>query len=622
MARIQILPEILSNKIAAGEVVERPASVVKELVENAIDAGSNRIGIDIEQGGRALIRISDNGCGMNHDDALLAIERYATSKIATESDLFDIRTLGFRGEALPSIAAVSKFTLASRDAASDTATEIYVEGGRIKSVAPSGAPAGTQITVRQLFFNTPARRKFLKTIATEMGHIAETVSCIALSRPEIAFRLTHNHKLVKDWPAIKNPLDRITDVLGNDLNRRLFPVECASDALTLSGWVSDPAVTRSTTAKIYTFVNGRYIRDRGVVYATIDGYRGRLMKGRFPLAVLYLNLPANEVDINVHPTKHEVRFFQQQRVYAAIRQAVTACWQSASRATSIAAPLQQALPEMRQHADPVPAMVPDWAAPLPETKRPAVNDPDTAFSSAARSTVEPPPDRPASRTISTGGAQGFPASASSPSPAPEQPALFEGLDFASVSVIGQFHNTYILCEKGGELLLVDQHAAHERIVYERLCRARAESAAPAVQKLLLPETIELNYRESAALEPLLPELNALGIDIEPFGGNTFVVKAVPEALADTELKPLITELVETVVATGYAPGLADAIDKCVILMACHGAIRAHQKLNDAEMRALIAQLNGCDNPYNCPHGRPTLIRWPVHALEKRFKRIV
>ncbi len=612
MAPVQILPEILSNKIAAGEVVERPASVVKELVENAIDAAADRIRIDIEQGGRTLIQVSDNGAGMAHDDALLAIERYATSKIAAESDLFDIRTLGFRGEALPSIAAVSRFTLTTRTHCSDAATEIVVDGGRIKSVNPTGAPAGTMVSVRQLFFNTPARRKFLKTVTTEMGHVADTIACIALAHPGIAFRLTHNGKTVKDWPRAADPMDRITHVLGDDLHRLLYGIAAENEAAAVSGWISDPSVTRSNTGKIYVFVNGRYIRDRGVQYAIVDGYRGRLMKDRFPLAVLFIELPAGEVDINVHPTKHEVRFFQQKQVYSAIRAAVAGAWQTA--------PTAPADPE-RHRENALPAFDrPPAVSNRPHQGRTNSGPPSSNINESQAAFERPAPTDDKNDDAASPPPRGRPAPQTDPPPAPEQPALFEGTDFFTAEVIGQFRNTYILCARGEELLLVDQHAAHERILYERFAHSRQSENAISVQQLLMPETIEVQYREAAAIEQMTEDLNRLGLEIEHFGGNTFVVKAVPEVLADREIKPLITDIAETAVSVGYTPGLSEAIDQCRILMACHGAIRANQGLTTAEMKALMAQLDQCENPHQCPHGRPTVIRWPVKDLEKRFKR--
>ncbi|MGD9363481.1 MAG: DNA mismatch repair endonuclease MutL, partial [Desulfobacterales bacterium] len=323
MSKIKILPEILSNKIAAGEVVERPASVVKELVENALDAGSTRIMIDIEKGGRSLIRVSDNGSGMGRDDALLALERYATSKIYKDQDLFRIQTLGFRGEALPSIAAVSRFTLVSRDQSADAGIEISVEGGKIKDVTDIGAPKGTMVTIRQLFFNTPARRKFLKTIGTEMGHIADRVASIALGHPGVQFRLTHNGNIVKDWPSTSTPLDRVVNVLGSDLKNNLHSIEFQNNAVSISGWISSPRMTRRTSRGLFIYVNGRFVRDRSVQHALFEGYSQRLVKGQFPIAALFINVPFEEVDVNVHPTKSEVRFARQRDVHEAVKQAVT-----------------------------------------------------------------------------------------------------------------------------------------------------------------------------------------------------------------------------------------------------------------------------------------------------------
>ena len=322
MSKIKILPEILANKIAAGEVVERPASVVKELVENALDAGSTRIMIDIEKGGRSLIRVSDNGSGMGRDDALLALERYATSKIYKEQDLFRIRTLGFRGEALPSIAAVSRFSLVSRDPSADAGTEIRVEGGKITDVTEVGAPKGTMVTIRQLFFNTPARRKFLKTIGTEMGHIGDNVGSIALGHPGVQFRLSHNDNIVKDWPSTSAPFDRVVDVLGGDLKNTLHPIEFQNNTVTISGWISSPRSTRRTSRGLFIYVNGRFVRDRIVQHALFEGYSQRLVKGQFPIAALFIKVPFDEVDVNVHPTKNEVRFARQREVHEAVRQAV------------------------------------------------------------------------------------------------------------------------------------------------------------------------------------------------------------------------------------------------------------------------------------------------------------
>jgi len=628
VSKIKILPEILSNKIAAGEVVERPASVVKELVENAIDAKSTKINIEIGQGGRSMIRISDNGIGMTHDDALLAIERYATSKIYHDNDLYAINTLGFRGEALPSIASVSKFTIITKDKSSVSGTRIDIEGGKIKKVSDAGAPDGTMISVHHLFFNTPARRKFLKTVNTEMGHIADIVSCCALARPNIQFRLIHNQKEIKNWPSVHSPIDRVIDVLGSDVQSSLYPFDYDDNYLSLSGWTSDPAITRSTSQKIYLFINGRLIRDRGIQYAIFEGYRGRIMKGRFPVAVLFIDLPPDQVDVNVHPTKHEVRFARQKQVYEAVKAGVLNIWNTQPKPQwSDPKPIATEIKETRpiafnqrtanapelhdfviKRSKPGSAQKPSKASDIPfspETS-PATPQKDTSPSPEAENKL------PQTTPLQAKPRQEAPAS--------RQAHLWEQKKFANATVIGQFNNTYILCEGDDELIVVDQHAAHERIAYERLKTVRDSNTYPSSQKLMIPETFDLGYRETAVIEQMLSDLNSLGLEIEQFGGNTFVVKSVPVLIADREIKPLIIEIAEAMDAYGYSPGLEDAIDQCIILMACHSAIRARQSLSVKEMKELLVQLDQCENPFHCPHGRPTFVQWPVKVLEKSFKR--
>jgi DNA mismatch repair protein MutL len=586
MTSIRILPDILSNQIAAGEVVERPASVVKELMENSIDAGADQIRVEIGQGGKSLIQVSDNGMGMDHDDALLSIERYATSKIRRAEDLHAIASLGFRGEALPSIAAVSRFRMVTRSSRSDAATEIVIEGGKIKAVNQTGAPAGTLISVGQLFFNTPARRKFLKTANTEMGHISETVACVALSAPDIGFRLVHNNKTVRDWPKTDDPMERAVDVLGNDFRPLLYPLDHQGGRAEISGWIADPSATRSSTSRIYVFVNGRFIRDRGIIYALCEGFRGRLMKGRFPVAVVFLKIPHQEVDINVHPAKQEVRFLNQRQVLDAVRRAVENAWQQP--------------PRPRPKADAVLNPPPWEQSSLFEPKSSYVPDQSTAF-------------KPKTAPLN-----------SDPGPkTPHEPAqaFFEPGFLSKARVIGQFKNTYIVCEKPDELLLIDQHAAHERILYEKLSRLGTRDKTPA-QRLLMPETIELTYKQAPLMEQLLPELGAMGFEMEPFGDRTFVVQAVPEMLGEEKISDLVADMAEAAETMGSAPELSRLLDRCLIVMACHGAIRANQALTDQEMSAMIEQLNDCENPFHCPHGRPTVIRWPLSHLEKRFRRVV
>jgi DNA mismatch repair protein MutL len=612
MSKIKILPEILSNKIAAGEVVERPASVVKELVENALDANSTRIIIEVEKGGRSLIRVSDNGSGMNRDDALLAPERYATSKIYKDEDLFAINTLGFRGEALPSIAAVSKFCLVTRDRTSQAGTEVVVEGGTIKKVSQVGAPLGTMVAVRQLFFNMPARRKFLKTVNTEMGHIADTVSSMALGRPDIQFRLIHNGKVVKNWSATGDNVGRVVDVLGKDIKNNLNKIEFTSDFLTVQGWISSPRITRSTSRGIYLYVNQRVVRNRVIQHALFQGYGSRLMKGQFPVAVVFIHVPCDQLDVNVHPTKHEVKFAQQKKIHDAVTGVVSKRLRLADQPEW--RPKRFSEPEHMDAKSFISESAPHFnirkkgiSTQYPTTR---TQQPVTSIPAEAESLLhaDPHPESPWNQDLRF-------------TPTTSQRELWAKKRFGDLKVIGQFHDTYILCESSDRMVLIDQHAAHERILFEQL-KKRSLSSKKSSQKLLIPETIDLGYREAKILEGLIPDLNELGLEIEPFGGNTFVVKSVPALLENKEVKPLVMEIVEKTAQIGFTPGLEKAIDQYLILMACHGAIRANQKLSDHQIKGLLDQLDQCDEPSNCPHGRPTWISWSIKDLEKLFKRIV
>jgi len=613
MSKIKILPEILSNKIAAGEVVERPASVVKELVENALDAGSTRITVEVEKGGRSLIRVADNGAGMSRDDAMLAIERYATSKIYNDSDLFAIRSLGFRGEALPSIASVSRFSLISRDKTSDAGTEIIVEGGRIRKVSDVGAPEGTMITVRQLFYNTPARRKFLKTINTEMGHIGDMLSSMALGWPHVRFRLLHNGRVVRDWPEAAEQADRVKDLFGRDSGSDLLPVDLETGDIRLSGWICSPRSVRSTARGIYVFVNGRFVRDRIIQHALFEGFGTRLMKGRFPMAVISVRVPPDQVDVNVHPTKHEVRFARQKQVHHAVSGAVAEALQNFDRSKWAA-------------MDKPPGSTANDSAPAPESDRGYIpyEDRHSGFSAGrgAGETFSHSHVRQPSAGFGYEKQDTPPPmpSASSEPPGPE-PFLWKKSFFQDLRIIGQLRNTYILCESKEGLILIDQHAAHERVVFEQLKKHQKDSK-PAAQRLLMPETVELGYREAGLLEKMIPDLLSTGLEIEPFGGNTFVVKAVPALLAGREAGPMIVELVEKAAATGIIADPGKVLDHCLEIMACHGAIRAHQALSDQQIQALLRQLDDCENPSNCPHGRPTWIKWTLRYIEKSFGRIV
>ena len=579
MSRIRILPELLSNKIAAGEVVERPASVAKELIENAIDADITKVMVEIKKGGRALIRVSDNGVGMDRDDAILSIERYATSKIHNEKDLFSIATLGFRGEALPSIASVSEMEIVTRAASSEAGTRIVIAGGKVKEVAEIGAPKGTMISVNRLFFNTPARRKYLKTEQTEMGHISDTVTRTALAWPGIHFKFLHNGRVLGNWSPTRNSLHRVIDVLGGDLEGRLYEVDYKGGNIGVHGFVASPDAARTTSRGLYLYVNGRFVRDKVLNHAVMEAYAGHLMKGKFPLVVLFVSLPHDQVDVNVHPTKNSVRFEAPKQAHDVVARAVSESLQKFDR--------------------------PKWGQTL--TMKPRHRPIPYRLSPSHGKVSEPKPEL----TFRT------------PSHEPETtPPLWQEKSFSSLRVIGQLHDTYIVCESEDGLVLIDQHAAHERVVFESLKAAYGRSAV-STQGLLVPETLELTHREAGILETLIEGLRDMGLEVEPFGGKTYLIKSVPALLAGRPIKPLVMEIVEKAAEIGLVSGLDRGVDECLSIMACHGAIRANQKLAEEQMKALLEQLDALGHAAShCPHGRPTHVHRSLRQVEKAFKRIV
>ena len=625
MSKIRILPENLSNKIAAGEVVERPASVVKELVENALDAQSDRITVEVKSGGRSLIRVSDNGSGMHRDDALLSLERYATSKIYTDEDLFAINTLGFRGEALPSIASISKFEIITRQGAADSGTRLFVDGGSLKAVEEVGAPPGTMITVKQIFFNTPVRRKFLKTVSTEMGHVADTLARIAMGRPDVRFRLLHNGRIVKEWSAASDPALRVADILGTGINDDLLPVEGSRPEVTVSGWMLSGRSTRSTSRGIYIYVNNRFVKDRVIRHAVIAGFSGRLMKGRFPVVAIFVTVPPEQVDVNVHPTKHEVRFSEQKAVHDAIENAVAEAlkasdrsgWETvpAANVSSAATGLKGSFgrPQNFQPGKRVAERTADFKRSRPKDLRPGSQ---AVFGDKDKET----PNVTATESLKSNNFKPTDSSQFSRL-SDDQAQLWEAHPFSQLKIIGQFHDTYIICESAEGLVLLDQHAAHERVAFEALKKAAVEKQAPA-QRLLMPESLELGFREAAALENCCPPLAHIGFEIEPFGVNAYVIVSIPALLAKAEAAPLVREIVEKYVVVGMPDDPGTILDPCIELMACHSVIRANQSLSREQVRALLEQLDGCENPSHCPHGRPIWIKWSLQELGKLFKRMV
>ncbi|KPA14633.1 DNA mismatch repair protein MutL [Candidatus Magnetomorum sp. HK-1] len=608
--KIKRLPEIIANKIAAGEVVERPVSVVKELIENAIDAESTRVRIDIEKGGTQLIRLSDNGIGMHRDSALLSLERHATSKISTDDDLFSIKTLGFRGEALPSIAAISKMTLITRPSSSEFGTEIQIDGGKIVHVNDAGAPSGTFITVKDIFFNTPARKKYMKSIRTETAHIIDYISNIAVGFPSIHFRLFHNGKSVKNWPQAKDASIRIADIMGDDLYQKLFPVNYKNDHVTIEGYVASPETSRKSSNSVL-FVNGRAVKDRLINHAIFEGYRGRLLKGQHPVVVLFLTVPFEDVDVNVHPAKHSVRFVHQGSIHQAVVKAIQNGLLKTNR-NPWQPPIDKKIPENKHFPSKI-----DTHQVNPQ--KIIYGNQKKLISPYESDTVHE--DQPQPNFVNN--SDNCEQSSTVISNQPENSKQFseEPINFKNLHIIGQFSKTYIICENDHSMFLIDQHAAHERIVYERLKKALLSKKIP-VQRLLVPETIELTHQQASIFSELMPELQKMGMDINHFGGNTFVVQSVPDILTGKNINRLLLEISDTLPNVKSTIPIDQAIDDCIMLMACHSAIRSGQTLSTPEIRSLLNELDNCHNPSQCPHGRPTCIQWDGTFIEKRFKRIL
>ena len=571
--KILVLSDDVVNRIAAGEVVERPASVVKELLENAIDAGATEISILVKKGGMEEIQVLDNGTGMSREDALTAFQRYATSKIRASEDLETMRTLGFRGEALPSIASVSKVTMATRENAKLSGTEIWLEGGQVREVRETGCPRGTDVTIRDLFFNTPARRKFLRSVTTEFSHIVETVIRVGLAYHNIHLKLFHQQKCTIDAPSTDDRMVRIGTLLGNELYRALRRSRVRMDFLTIDGYLGDPGFTYPNAKGIYVYVNGRFIRDRIIHHALMEGYRNLIPKERYPVAILFLELPPWGVDVNVHPTKKEVRFSAADLVHRGV---VALCHDLAGGGDS----------SVREES------AGDESEPLPLGVRESPPDYRTLWAPAD------PGSRMPSQVLEKGG--------------------FTDV-VSSVRPVGQIGQTYVLCESARGLMLIDQHAAHERIVFERLKR-EVDEENPTCQRLLFPETIELSPLEWETAERYMVELKRIGFDLEPFGGRTLVIKSIPSVLAGRGGDQLIHDLIRDLVAEETRGETREHLDTMLKVTACHGAIRAGKSLSMEEMTSLLAQMEKEGFIRTCPHGRPAWVEISRRDLDKMFMR--
>ncbi len=615
MSKIRVLPSETANRIAAGEVVERPASVVKELVENSIDAEAERIVVRIENGGRKSIQVTDDGCGMDGDDALLALEAHATSKIGDGFDIDRIHTLGFRGEALPSIAGVSRFRLQTRPAEAAAGCEVVVEGGVIREVRECGCPPGTAVTVRNLFYNLPARRKFLRAASTEQGHIQEIVLLQALARPEIGFELWIDGQAALRAPAGRDRRTRLAMLLGRQTAEAMLEVEHGEDGVSVSGYIARPGLTRSNRREQRMFVNGRPASADPLFFAVRDAYHTLVMKGRYPPVVLYLELPAEEVDVNVHPTKREVRFRDGLRVGrmvgAALRKALRGLTGEmvgrARRPSPFSPPVEVPRQPGFEEAPGGGGRV-DVAAVWPSERsaETATEGGAVEFEPGSGDRAEAPADFD-SADLSSG------RTGSSTSPSVASPDLIRRL-----RVIGTLRHLYLVAESDSGLVLIDHHAAHERILYEKLLRA-ASARRERTQPLLMPVSLDFSPADAALLERNLEAFRGLGFQIEPFGGGSFIVGGVPASLRRENIEGLMRDLFEELRATGTT-GAARLDQERLAQAACKQAVRAEDRLDQAEIERLLADLAATEMPYTCPHGRPVMINLSYSEIERRFGR--
>jgi DNA mismatch repair protein MutL len=684
MGYIRVLSDQVANQIAAGEVVERPASVVKELLENSLDAGAQRIRIDVDAGGRKLIRIADDGSGMVRDDALLAFERHATSKIHSSDDLLELTTLGFRGEALPSIASVARVHLTTRSAEEAVGTEMEIAGGKILRVADCGIPAGTTLEVRDLFFNTPARKKFLKAEQTELSHIAALATHYALANPTKHFELHSASHALLVAPAVQHVSERIFQVFGRDVLDQLLPVAAETNferagipepppwkrgedwqpqtpgLLRLHGFVSRPQLQKLNRNSMYVFVNRRLIRDRTMLHALTEAYRNVIPPTSFPVVLLFLEMPPQEVDVNVHPAKTEVRFRQQGFVHDFVRDAVRNSMIKTRPAASF-------LTALSDHAAMTPALVPDLS-PLPGAPEPADgstgapgsegihiaearpfdklragsgapgqtsgpidsgtvspgavafqdSDPPPAVEDAERFELQPPPISPA--------AQGLPFLPGSPAiPAQQEgeeediaPPTLNGL--ANLRPLGQLEESFILAVNEEGLWIIDQHVAHERVLFEKIVRDRDVEQVQR-QRLLMPVLIDLKPDQMPLFAAIAAELERNGFEAEPFGPRTLAVKATPVGLVGRELERTLVEVLEQTEREQQAQNLDTLRLRIAASIACHAAIKIHTPLEMGKMEWLLEELAKTEHPTSCPHGRPIVLRYSLKEIQRAFQRI-
>ncbi len=569
MGKIKSLsPEIIA-KIAAGEVVERPASVVKELVENALDAGSRSVKVEVQGGGRKFIRVIDDGEGMTPEEAVLCLQRYTTSKIDTLEDLFAIQTFGFRGEALSSVAAVSRLKIITRKDGQVSGVEIKMEGGALLGSEETGCPPGTSVEVRDLFFNVPARLKFLKTVGTELSQIGEVMAKIALANPQTQFELFHEGKLLAHYPVRDDPASRIVEALGKEVAGKMYFFESRNGGVRISGYAGDPGLNRPNGRGLHLFVNRRPVRDRLLSHAVMESYRNLIPKDRYPVALLFVEIPPSEVDVNVHPSKWEVKFSDSESVHRSVIRSVRGMLE----------------------------------------RTPWLKEPPGQKGNELRESFVPYPQREGKTSFPVSWPQAF----------REESGAVAREPSSTFSFLGQIQQTYLTFSSPEGLLLVDQHAAHERILLEKLLTRFSQGAVPK-QPLLLPEVMDLPAEEAKIVEDHLTDLARMGFEMEPSGRRTFWVKSTPEILADREPMETLKEMIKEISSWGRDVDLQRSFDPLLKMMACRGAIQAYRPLGREEAQALLADLQNCTYPSHCPHGRPTLIKITLAELEKMFGR--
>ncbi|MBI4234695.1 DNA mismatch repair endonuclease MutL [Candidatus Peregrinibacteria bacterium] len=593
MSIIKILPENLVNQIAAGEVIERPASAVKELIENSLDAGATEICVELKDGGKTFIKVSDNGCGISKEDLGISVLRHATSKISVEADLWKIATMGFRGEALSSIAGISKFVIRSRKEGENVGNMLELEGGENRILKEVGMSVGTAVEVYDLFFNTPARRKYLKSEATELGHITAAVSSIALAHPEVNFKLIHNEKIINDLPKVTELLARISDIFGKSTSEMMLPIFYGGSEFQIDGYIAKPVLSRSSSQHQYFFVNGRAITDHLLANRVKVAYHSMLMEHKKPIFVINIKIDPALIDVNVHPRKLEIRFEDQQGMIKAIY----GCVKSALEKQSL---MPKGGSETQRY--------------MSDGKIGQSFEKDFVGGSFGRVAGRGRLGSEAADAIRF--TEKF--SQKSIFSERENRDLEPGNDFA-IKPVMQIMNSYIVAESEGGITLIDQHAAHERVRFETLM-AQFEKENKEIQPLLMPFSLELTSNEVLLLQENMQIFEGLGFEIEHFGGQSFVIQSVPSVLASQDLHDVIKGVLDDLLEGKMATKMQGKMEEILTYMSCRSAIKFGQKLSIMEMESLVLQLQKCTHPYTCPHGRPTMVKLTVDEMARMFGR--